>query len=169
MTDLDITEASGPCGTAVRVPAETHADNPAVLDQWIITAPCWHPVWTQYLLGLISLADLPDTPPAHLQRPGMSHELVVFALNPEHGPYDAAAFTSQHAAECVLTPVNVVEQFTSTDTQARNLTALCAKACTDGILTPETGDAPDRIRATWRSAIRQTLDHDVDPHHGRAN
>lgn len=93
----------------------------------------------------------------------------MFALNPDHGPYEAATFNSRQLSEFVLTPVNVVEQFTCTDQQARNLATLCARACVDGLLTPETGDAPDRIRAAWRQSIHQTLDHARDPHHGRAN
>ncbi|MGW3410283.1 hypothetical protein [Streptomyces sp. NPDC000888] len=162
-------QVTGKYGTATRVPAETHADNPATLDHWILTAPDWHPIWDQYVLGLISLADLPDTPPPFKQRPGVTHELVVFALNPEHGPHEAATFNSRRLAEAVLTPVNVVEQFTCTDDQARHLTRLCATACVNGVLTPETGDAPDRIRAAWRHSIHQTLNHLLDPHHGRAN
>ncbi|MCX4974259.1 hypothetical protein [Streptomyces sp. NBC_00620] len=160
---------TGKYGTVTRVPAETHADNPAALDQWILTAPEWHPIWDQYVIGLISLADLPNTPPPFRQRPGVTHELVVFALNPEHGPHEAATFNSRSLAEAVLTPVNVVEQFTCTDDQARDLVRLCATACVNGVLTPETGDAPDRYRAAWRQSIHQTLNHLLDPHHGRAN
>ena len=104
-------------------------------------------------------------PPANKRGADFTHELLVIVLDPEHGPYNAATAspeTLQH-----LTPVNIAEQFTTTDDQARTLTQLCARACVDGALTPENGDAPDRIRAHWRSTIRQTLDHDHDPHHGR--
>ncbi|MEV0477517.1 hypothetical protein AB0I50_48175, partial [Streptomyces prunicolor] len=126
-------------------------------------------IWDQYILGLVSLADLPNTPPPFRQRPGVTHELIVFALDPEQGPYEAATFNSLQLAEYVLTPVNVVEQFTCTDDQARRLAAQCASAVVNGILIPETGDAPDRIRAAWRQSIHQTLNHLLDPHHGRAN
>lgn len=163
-------ELTGPAGRAFRVP--DNAENPAALEQWIITAPDWHPIWDQYLLGLISLADMPDMPempPPKRQRPGVTHELVVFALDPEDGPYRPESFVGRIPAEFVLTPVNVVEQFTCTDDQARHLVRLCANAVVHGRLVPETGDAPDHIRAMWRTSISQTLDHARDPHHGRAN
>jgi hypothetical protein len=170
MPDLpQTTWQEGPFGRADRVPPTTHADNPATLDQWIITAPFWHPIWSQYVLGLVSLAELPDTPPPYLQRPGMTHELIVFALNPEHGPYRAADFNSRQLEGIVLTPVNIAEQVTCTDQQALDLARLCVAGVVNGVLCPETADAPDRIRAAWRQSIHQTLDHARDPHHGRAN
>lgn len=161
-------ELTGAFGTARRVPRDHYqGSHPAGLDSWIITAPCWHPVWSQYNLGVVSLADHPELPPAKRQRPDATHELSVFALNPEAGPYDA-----RHLPEGglrFLTPVNIAEQFTTTDETARHLAFLCARAVVDGVLTPETGDAPDRIRAAWHSSIHQTLAHEHDPHHGRPN
>jgi hypothetical protein len=152
---------TGPYGTAHRIPRDTYTDShPAGLDAWIITAPIWHPLWSQYNLGVVSLADIPGLPPANLQRPGVTHELSVVALNPEHGPYDAHNLPTTGLR--FLTPVNIAEQFTTTDDQARHLARLCARAVVDGVLCPETGDAPDHIRALWHSVIHQTLEH---PHH----
>jgi hypothetical protein len=34
---------------------------------------------------------------------------------------------------------------------------------------PDTGDAPDMIRADWQRYIHTTLDHHHDPQHGRLN
>lgn len=147
--------------------AAFHASHPAGLDSWILTGPRWHPIWYQYNLGVVSLADAPGLPPAKLQRPGVTHELTVFALNPEHGPLDARHLPEEPLP--FLTPVNIVEQVTTTDQRARELAFLCARAVVDGLLWPETGDAPDRVRAAWRSSIHQTLDHNSDPHHGRRN
>jgi hypothetical protein len=158
------TEFTGPYGTAHRIPhANYHDQNPAALDAWIITADCWHPTWSQYLLAVVTLADIDGIPPANKRGTDVTHELLVIVLNPEHGPYDAATATTKTLQH--LTPVNIAEQFTTTDDQARTLTELCARACVDGVLTPENGDAPDRIRAYWRSTIRQTLDHDHHQEH----
>lgn len=159
-------QIAGPHGTAGRVPAAHLTDNPATLDAWIITAPGWHPLWGQYLLALLTLADVPGQPPAVRHRPGTTHELLVAALNPEQGPYDAATVTNTSLH--LLTPVNIAEQVTTTDEQARQLPELCVRAVLDGVLNPETGDAPERIRAAWSRAVQQTLDHGRDPHHGRA-
>lgn len=158
----------GTHGTARRLADDSYrASHPAGLDSWILTGPRWHPVWYQYNLGLVSLADTPGLPPAKLQRPGVTHELTVVALDPDHGPYDARHLPDDGLR--FLTPVNIAEQVTTTDDHARELAFLCARAVVDGHLWPETGDAPDRIRAAWRSSIHQTLDHDRNPHHGHLN
>lgn len=158
-TPTDPDELTGPFGTAHRIPRDSYRDtSPAGLDGWIITAPIWHPWWSQYNLGVVSLADIPGLPKPNLQRPGVTHELSVTALDPEHGPYDARNLPADGLP--YLTPVNVAEQFTTTDDTARHLALLCARAVVDGRLCPETADAPDRIRGYWHTAIRQTLDHD---------
>lgn len=161
-------ELTGAFGTAQRIPRAQYRDTaPAALDGWIITAPGWHPIWSQYHLGVVSLADIPGAPPAHRQRPGVTHELNVVALNPDHGPHTPATVLSDGLR--YLTPANIGEQFTTTDEQARRLGLLCVRAVLDGVLCPETGDAPDRIRAAWSTSIHQTLAHEHDPHHGRLN
>jgi hypothetical protein len=169
-TPTEPDELTGPFGTAHRIPHTDYRDTqPAGLDSWIITAPCWHPLWSQYNLGVVSLADFPGMPPARRQRPGVTHELSIVALNPEHGPYDARTISRTGQPLAFLLPVNIAEQFTTTDDHARHLALLCARAVVDGILCPETADAPDRIRAAWRTSIHQTLEHQHDPHHGRLN
>lgn len=162
-------ELTGPYGTARRIPpANYQATSPATLDGWIITAPIWHPLWSQYMLAVITLAEVPGVRPAHKQRENVTHELMVMTLNPDHGPYDAAQVGEQGSLH-YLTPGNVAEQFTATDDQARELAELTARAVVDGRLCPETADAPARIRAAWRRSIHQTIDHFRDPHHGHAN
>ncbi|MEH0547309.1 hypothetical protein QA802_30750 [Streptomyces sp. B21-105] len=159
---------AGTHGNARRLDADAYRDShPAGLDTWIITGPRWHPVWYQYALSVVTLADHPELPPANRRHPDATHELTVFALNPEAGPLDARHLPDGPLP--FLTPVNVVEQITTTDARARELAFLCARAVVDGLLWPETGDAPDHVRAFWRSSIHKTLDHDQDPHHGQGN
>lgn len=161
MTGTDTTEWTGPHGTAHRIPHASYAaTSPAALDSWIINADCWHPLWSQYLLSLVTLADVEGAPPANKRHPDVTHELTVLVLDPEHGPYTAAAWGPDSLR--FLTPVNIAEQFTATDDQARRVTQLCVRAVIDGRLTPETGDAPDHIRAWWHARITQSLEH---PHH----
>lgn len=157
---------AGPYGTADRIP-HTNYDNRTTLDAWIITAPTWHPLWTQYMLAVITLADTPGVDPAHKEHPDNTHQITVMTLDPDHGPYNAATVTGDELH--FLQPGNIGQQFTATDTQAIQLTELCTRAVVDGLLNPETADAPERIRAAWRSSIHQTLDYDRDPHHGRLN
>lgn len=160
-------EITGQHGAALRVPRTHYTDKPATLDAFIITAPGWHPLWTQYMLALITLADAPGMPPAVKDHPGVTHQIITLALDPDHGPY-----TPQHVADHsihILQPGNIGAQFTATDPEALNLIALCAMGVTAGVLNPETSDAPDRIRAEWAQSIQRTLDHGRDPHHGTAN
>lgn len=162
MTD-DIT---GSYGRAQRIPRDRYAARwPATLDSWVITAPIWHPLWSQYGLSLITLGDVPGVAAAHKTSPEMTHELMVMTIDPDSGPYDPDTNLTLR----YLMPGNVAEQFVATDDQALTLIELCAQAVTNGVLCPETADAPDRIRASWRASIHQTLDHSRDPHHGRAN
>ncbi|WP_060879973.1 hypothetical protein [Streptomyces scabiei] len=162
MTTHDDTDTlTGSYGTAHRIPtAHYREEHPGALDAWIITAEHWHPAWSQYLLCLMTLADIDGIPPAKKRTPGVTHELIVVVLNPDHGPYDAATVRAGQLQH--LTPVNIAEQFTATDDQALRITHLCARAVVDGRLTPETGDAPTQIRAWWHARIRDTLEH---PHH----
>ncbi|MDX3748711.1 hypothetical protein [Streptomyces sp. AK08-02] len=159
----ETSEWAGIYGTAVRIPADAYTDAPATIDFWIITGPHWSPAWTQYMLGIVTLADVAGVDPARLQRPGVTHELLVVALDPDHGPYDAGKIRASQLH--TLRPVNVCEQFTATDGQARDLAVLCAKACVDGHLSPEPGDGAGILRAGWRHSIEQTLEH---PHHHTA-
>ncbi|GII88234.1 hypothetical protein Ssi03_62240 [Sphaerisporangium siamense] len=164
----ELTEVTGPYGTANRVPrANYEQDSPAALDSWIITAPLWHPLWSQYRLLVITLAEVPGVPSATKHRPDVTHELMVLTLDPGHGPVQADQV--RKGSLRYLTPGNVDEQFTTTDDKAVKLAELCVRAVVDGGLCPEAANAPDRIRAAWRQAIHQTLAHDRDPHHGRAN
>ncbi|MEU2992568.1 hypothetical protein ABZ772_19770 [Streptomyces griseoincarnatus] len=168
MTDQTTDVATGPYGTARRIPPANYRDSaPAGVDGWIITAP-HAPLWSQYMLDVISLADFRGIPQATKRFPDATHELHVVALDPDRGPYDATTVGPPGSLP-FLTPVNIAEQIITTDDQARRLAQLCAKAVVDGVLTPETADAPDRIRTQWRTSIRQTLDHARDPHHGHAN
>lgn len=160
MTTPDDTadEPTGPYGTAHRIPhANYHAQNPAALDAWIITADCWHPLWSQYLLAVVTLAEIEGIPPANKRGTDVTHELLVIVLNPEHGPHDAPTATTETLQH--LTPVNIAEQFTATDDQARRIARLCTREVVDGRLTPETGDAPDHIRLRWHITIREALDN----------
>ncbi|MFC8676741.1 hypothetical protein ACFUEN_29150 [Streptomyces griseorubiginosus] len=153
---------TGPHGSARRIPPASYtAEKPAGVDGWIITAPGYHPLWSQYALGVVSLADIPGVPAANKHRADVTHELHVFAVNPEAGPVDATAIGPDGVP--YLTPVNVCEQFITTDDTARRLAFLCVRAVVDGLLNPETGDAPELIRATWSTAIRETLEHPNHP------
>lgn len=124
---------------------------------WLITAPAYHPIWSQYLLIVVRLADdLPGFPPAHHQFEGTTHELMVFALNPDHRqtPDSANACLADEAMPPFLTPQNIVEQYIATDEEMRQLASLCAQGIVHGALNPDTDG-----RADWLPATTKTLAH----------
>lgn len=155
-------EVSGPYGQAVNL--EVPSSAPATLLWWLITAPAYHPLWSQYVLSVVTLEDKPGVPPADLHYPGATHELLVLALNPGEPP---SRVTAEQLAEGVeagkgfqyLTPVNVVHQFTASDDEMRQLAELACAGVVNGILNPETADAPERIREAWLTACIKTLAH----------
>lgn len=159
---------TGEYGTAVRIPRENWPEKMAQLSTWIITAPCWHIFWSQYLITVVSLATFPDIDPPHLQFPGATHELIVLTLNPDHGPYDARACTPENPVT-FMPPHNVCEQFVTTDERAIEVCDLLARAVIDGLMCPETIEDPQGVQAAWRQSISVTLDHFRDPSHGLLN
>jgi hypothetical protein len=144
----------GPYGTAELVPRSRYAAlSPAVLAKWIISVPGWSPYWWQYALAVITLADLPGVPPVPAgarRRKANTHELVVVALHPDHGPYTAAATPEPLP---VLLPFCIAEQFEADDAAAVHIAEDAARAVCAGVLAPEKGDEPQRVIDTWRQWI----------------
>lgn len=152
----------GPYGHADRWAFDPADPNDAAsVAYWLITAPNFHPIWSQYVLGCVRLDDIEGFPPPHRKFHGATHELLLVALHPEHGPYDLAAMDRYALSGQLpfLTPVNIVEQFTATDAEIRELAWLAARGIVNGALNPETADAPARIRADWLSTLVKTLAH----------
>ena len=152
----------GPYGRAERLPIPDVPTAAQTVDHWLITAPAFHPVWSQYTLACVRLDDLPGWPAPHHQFEGTTHELLVVALNPEHGPYDRAAmdgYAQRGGGLPYLTPVNIVQQHIATDDEMRQLCWLAARSVVHGYLWPETGDAPGLIRDAWLTSMVRTLAH----------
>lgn len=164
----DVFEVTGPCGVARKIPEEVYVEGTCQIAGWVITSPLWHPLWSQYFLGAVSLRDVPGQPPAVKQFPEATHEIMVLTLNPDHGPFDADRIGPEHKLRFLM-PGNVVHQVISTDEQVEEITALLANAVVHGMLCPETAGAGFTVREAWASSIEQTLDHYRDPHHGRLN
>lgn len=189
----------GRAGWSDRVDYQPAAEGDDTLDGWLMTAPGWHPVWSQFYLIVVRLRDdVPGLPPPVRRFPSATHELMVFALRPDVAPGhaegtilpegalrsllapgepaykpgtwpDAASFLKFCMEQGVpyLEPVNIVEQFEATDAEMTDLARWIAKGVADGILCPETADAPERVRAGWRKALTETLEHvRTGGHHG---
>lgn len=157
------TEFKGQYGRARLIPVPDVAEAAETVCTWLLTAPHAHPLWAQYLLGVVRLRDgIPGFRPPTRQFIGATHEMFVFALNPEHGPFTVEKMLGYGAGAgsipC-LTPVNVVHQVEGSDEEARLLASYAAVAVVHGMLWPETGDAPDRIRMNWKASMVKSLAH----------
>jgi hypothetical protein len=140
---------AGPYGIADRVTEPLDA-TPATLAAWVVTAPTFHPMWSQYGLAVIHLRAEPGLPDPRITVPGATHEIMCVTLDPDH----PAALPWR-----ILTPVNIAQQITATDDEAVTLLALAARGIVNGHLEPEASNGPDRIRAVWAATLNHTLDH----------
>lgn len=124
---------------------------------WVLNAPSWHPIWSQYMLSVVTLEDREGWPPAKVDFDGATHELQVLALDPDH---KVTGNIMKDGKELhYLLPVNVAHQFIATDEEMTELLRLAVSACVNGALNPETADAPERIRGIWLEACVKTLAH----------
>jgi hypothetical protein len=150
----------GPYGTAVTWPLGDGPEWAETVCQWLLTAPMAHPAWSQYLMAVVRLRDVPGFPPPSRQFPGATHELIVVALAPGQGPYTPENMSRFHDGSLpYLTPVNIAHQIQGTDEEARHLAAYAAWGVTAGMLLPETSDAPAYIREGWKESLVKTLAH----------
>ena len=160
----------GPYGEALRL---TFPDLPMLaqtVDGWLLTAPTYHPLWSQYSLAVVRLDDdAPDFPPPYHQFPGTTHELLVLALNPDHGTQTAETMAGYAETGNLpyLAPVNHAHQFIATDDELRQLASWAAWCVVHGHLNPETGDAPALIREAWLTSLTKTLAHIRGEAHAR--
>jgi hypothetical protein len=127
---------------------------------WLITSPGWHPVWSQYVMSILSLEDHPDLPPATFTLTDATHEVIVYAISPD---FKLDVKKVQKYAETggipMLTPINIAHQFICTDIEIQNVAWYACRAIVYGQLNPETGDAPALIRREWLQAFTKSLAH----------
>lgn len=141
------------------------ADTPEAVEtvcSWLITAPMYHPLWSQYVLCVVRLRDdVPGFPPPTRQFAGTTHELLVLAIKPDHR-WTAAELghrLDEGGSLPYLTPVNIAQQFIASDDEMRDLASLASQAVVHGALGPETADAPERVRQSWLTSLTKTLAH----------
>lgn len=102
------------------------------LPSWIASAPYAHPVWSYYAILCIALRDVPGVPKAKINLEGATHEVMVFALDPDVVPVI-------DDTPRVLRPINFVGQFVATDDAAAEARIRQAvQDVIDGKLNPDT-------------------------------
>lgn len=129
---------------------------------WLVNGP-YHPLWSWWYVGVVSLADRPGTPPARRRYPEAEYELMILSLNPS--PTDGRPAVPDidgleaggDAMRCLpgfLTPPDVVFQFDGvTDDQAAGL----AEIAVDVIVGGQSCDSD--FRQWWLGSLQATVQH----------
>ena len=106
---------------------------------WIVHAPYAHPMWHSYAIAAVSLELVPGWPPAKINAPGATHEVMVYALNPEHR-------RAINAPSHYLTPANFHGQWRAADhAAAARYVEETVQLVIDGKLSPDTDFRRDWI------------------------
>ena len=114
-------------------------DHPtAGVSSWLIEAKWAHPIWHSYALHCYHLRDVPSLGHPVIYLPGATHELILFALDPDK-PRDLADFPAH------LHPPNFAAQFVAEDDEAA---ALLVAAAVDEIVEGKLSPATD-FRRQW--------------------
>lgn len=112
-------------------------EDDACLVHWLIEAPWAHPAWHSYSLVLIHLRPMPDNRPTKLYLDGATHELWLYALDPDGNRNKLLA--SGIPKNMWMTPKNFAGQFIEvTDDLARERVQKSVQAICDGVLSPDT-------------------------------
>jgi hypothetical protein len=138
---------------------------------WIINAPWAHPVWPNYMLLCVHLRPMPNQDkPAIIYKPGATHELTLWALDPKE-PVPVEAYDGAELYPKRLTPCNFLGQFTAeSDEAARQLLEdKVVKPICAGTLNPDTDATPqwvalfgdDCFKAEYRNAKPGSIEHAI--------
>lgn len=99
---------------------------------WVVQAAWAHPLWHEYAILLVDLTT-PTAEPPVLRSPKATHEIQVWALDPEH------PFNPEDKAFHPLSPANFAYQFTAdSDEAAEKRVAAIAGLIEAGKLSPDT-------------------------------
>lgn len=112
-------------------------DQDATLAHWIIEAPWAHPIWHSYSLILVHLRPLADGRKTMFYLPDATHEIWVYALDPDADR--DAAIANGSAPSMWLDPKNFAAQFIEVeDSLAYDRVKAAVQKICDGKLSPDT-------------------------------
>lgn len=130
------------------------------LDSWIVNGP-YHPFWSWWYIGLISLADVPGVPPANKQYPEAEYELVFWSLEGEPNVDAIERGDLENRGFGFLHPADVTFHFDGvTDKQA---VAIC-RASVQKIVNGQSCDSD--FRGWWMESLADTVQHYKQGLHG---
>lgn len=171
---MELRKIIGVFGTAEELPHDEPGCEATVF-HWLVTAPAFHPLWSQYIVSCVDLRTyLPGTPPVIIDFKGATHEFLILALCPDEGPFIAAKIREYQRPDSpkfgklpYLTPVNIHQQVIATDDELARLAPSLVEAIVKRGLTPETSDAPQLVRDNWHIILVNGLAHMRGEHEHR--
>lgn len=128
---------------------------------WLVNGP-YHPLWSWWMLSIVSLRDIPGVPPATKHYPEAQYEFLIISIDPNVGVPDLEAIESgddwaveKDGQRKFLSPVDVVVQFDGVDDAgALRVGETAIRAIVAGHSTDSA------FRSWWERAIRATVDHE---------
>lgn len=106
---------------------------------WIVEAAWAHPMWHSYMVMAVHLRQAEGFPPAVIHLPGATHEVMVYALDPQH------TATVDRTPRFLL-PANFHGQWiAASDDEAGAKVDACVDEILDGTLSPDTDFRRDWI------------------------
>jgi hypothetical protein len=143
---------AGPGGRAWLVPPNGVYALASIVCCWIVEAQWAHSVWHSYCLSLVHLRQSAALPSPLIYLRGATHELVLFALDPEHPRALMLAGGEPH----VLQPCNFAAQFVaSCDAAAFERVEKAADAIVQGNLSPDTDHIREWINLFGSNMIKR--------------
>lgn len=134
---------------------DTRPDAQACVAQYLIEGP-FHPLWSQWVFCLVSLADIPGVKPAKKHHPDNTHEIMIISvdpkvkLSPDKIPDKAWA----------LMPMDVVKQFkVPSNEDAIDLAEKCVIYMCNGSIYPDRD-----FRSVWNNLIDSKAEHYYGEH-----
>lgn len=127
----------------------------ATLAQYLIEGN-FHIHWNQWVVCLISLADIVGVKPAKKHHEDNTHELLMISVNPDTKLDPDEIYDGSWA----LSPIDLVKQFkVPMDMDAEDIAKLCVQAICDGRMSPDSD-----FRSAWIATIDATAEHYFGEH-----
>lgn len=146
-------DAQGPYGRAwLLQDTSGKPDYQANCGSWLVNCPSAHPFWHWWLVGLVSLRDIPGVKPAHKKYPEAEYEFMIYSIDPERCPNPEPDDPSGYPH---LTPFDVLEQFHGvTDHDASRICMSAVHAIVNGVMSPD-----QDYRSAWKATLAATVQH----------
>lgn len=140
-----------------------NGDAHSALRQWVVKGP-FHPFWNTWIVTVLHLRDLPGLQPSTKTSPEMTHEFIMFALNPGKDQFSPTVYDPDDLPFPLpyLQPIDVTCQVEcKSDAHAVDLCDLAVKIIMDGHATPD-----QDFRPFWERTLPATAKCDKHSEQG---